>query len=77
MSNLLDNAARHSPEEGVVEVTVDADGVRVRDHGSGIEEADLPYIFDRFYRGSTRAGVRAAGWAWRSCARPLSSTAAT
>jgi two-component system sensor histidine kinase MprB len=51
MNNLLDNAARHSPPGGVVEVTVDAHGVRVRDHGPGIDEADLPHVFDRFFRG--------------------------
>jgi two-component system sensor histidine kinase MprB len=61
VSNLLDNAARHSPAEGVVEVTVDADGVRVRDHGSGIDESDLPYIFDRFYRGVNSRGRQGSG----------------
>jgi two-component system, OmpR family, sensor histidine kinase MprB len=51
INNLLDNAAHHSPRGGVVEVVVDRDGVWVRDHGTGIDEADLPHIFDRFYRG--------------------------
>jgi two-component system, OmpR family, sensor histidine kinase MprB len=61
VSNLLDNAARHSPAGGVVEVTVDAEGVRVRDHGSGVDEADLPYIFDRFYRGVNSRGRQGSG----------------
>jgi two-component system sensor histidine kinase MprB len=51
VNNLLDNAAHHSPRDGVVEVCVDRNGLRVRDHGAGIDEADLPYVFDRFYRG--------------------------
>ena len=51
LNNLLDNAARHS-DGGPVEVTVDLEGVRVRDHGAGIAEHDLPYVFDRFYRGA-------------------------
>jgi two-component system sensor histidine kinase MprB len=61
VNNLLDNAARHSPPGGSVEVTVDEDGVRVRDHGPGIEEADLPYVFDRFYRGANSRGSQGSG----------------
>jgi two-component system sensor histidine kinase MprB len=60
-NNLLDNAARHSPPGGLVEVTVDGDGIRVRDHGSGVEEADLPYVFDRFFRGTNSRGRQGTG----------------
>jgi two-component system sensor histidine kinase MprB len=60
-NNLLDNAARHSPPHGVVEVTVNADGLRVRDHGTGVDEADLPYVFDRFYRGKNSRGRQGSG----------------
>jgi two-component system sensor histidine kinase MprB len=61
VGNLLDNAARHSPPDGLVSVTVDADGVTVRDHGSGIADGDLPYIFDRFYRGVNSRGRQGSG----------------
>jgi two-component system sensor histidine kinase MprB len=61
VNNLLDNAARHSPPHGVVDVTVNADGVRVRDHGTGVEEGDLPYVFDRFYRGKNSRGRQGSG----------------
>jgi two-component system sensor histidine kinase MprB len=61
VNNLLDNAARHSPAGGVVEVEVSADGVRVRDHGPGVDEADLPYVFDRFYRGASSRGRQGSG----------------
>jgi two-component system sensor histidine kinase MprB len=61
INNLLDNAARHSPLDGVVEVTVDHDGVRVRDHGPGVAEPDLPYVFDRFFRGTNARGRQGSG----------------
>ena len=61
INNLLDNAARHSPPRGLVEVTVDADGVRVRDHGTGVAEEDLPYVFDRFFRGASSRGRQGSG----------------
>ncbi len=61
INNLLDNAARHSPPGGVVEVVLDSDGIRVRDHGSGIDEQDLPYVFDRFYRGANARGRQGSG----------------
>ena len=61
INNLLDNASRHSPPGGVVEVTVDESGVRIRDHGPGVPEADLPYVFDRFFRGSSSRGRQGSG----------------
>ena len=61
INNLLDNAARHSPPGGVIEVQVDAAGVRVRDHGHGVVEADLPYVFDRFFRGTNSRGRQGSG----------------
>jgi two-component system sensor histidine kinase MprB len=61
VNNLLDNAARHSPPRGVVEVTVDSAGVRVRDHGHGVAEADRPYVFDRFYRGAVSREQQGSG----------------
>jgi two-component system, OmpR family, sensor histidine kinase MprB len=61
VNNLLDNAAHHSERDGVVEVVVDRDGIRVRDHGTGIAEADLPYVFDRFYRGENSRHRQGSG----------------
>jgi two-component system sensor histidine kinase MprB len=61
VNNLLDNAARHSPPRAVVEVAVDEDGVRVRDHGSGVDEADLPHVFDRFFRGANARDSQGSG----------------
>jgi two-component system, OmpR family, sensor histidine kinase MprB len=50
VSNLLDNAAKWSPPGGKVEVAVRDGQVIVRDYGPGIEDDDLPFVFDRFYR---------------------------
>ncbi|HET7296791.1 MAG TPA: HAMP domain-containing sensor histidine kinase, partial [Gemmatimonadales bacterium] len=61
VNNLLDNAAHHSERDGVVEVVADRDGIRVRDHGTGIAEADLPYVFDRFYRGENSRHRQGSG----------------
>ncbi|MFF3210530.1 sensor histidine kinase [Streptomyces sp. NPDC002886] len=60
LGNLLDNAAKFSPGGAEVEVGLavrnGAAEVTVRDHGPGISEEDLPYVFDRFYRaGAARA----------------------
>ncbi len=51
--NVLDNAAKWSPPGGTVTVTLsatDAWHLVVTDQGPGIDAADLPRIFDRFYR---------------------------
>jgi two-component system sensor histidine kinase MprB len=61
VNNLLDNASKHSPEGGVVEVRADVHGVRVRDHGTGVEPDDLPHLFDRFYRGASSRGRPGSG----------------
>jgi two-component system sensor histidine kinase MprB len=61
VNNLIDNAAHHSPRQGLVEIVVDRDGVQVRDHGTGIDEADLPYVFDRFFRGANSRHRQGSG----------------
>jgi two-component system, OmpR family, sensor histidine kinase MprB len=61
LNNLLDNAARHSPPGEVVQISLSDDGLRVRDHGSGIDPEDLPHIFDRFYRGTNSRGRPGSG----------------
>jgi two-component system sensor histidine kinase MprB len=61
VNNLLDNAARHTHPGTTVEVRVDANGVRVRDRGDGVDPEDLPHVFDRFYRGVNSRGRQGSG----------------
>jgi two-component system, OmpR family, sensor histidine kinase MprB len=61
VANLLDNAAKWSPPGGAVEVAVRGGEVTVRDHGPGIDEEDLPYVFDRFYRARSARGMSGSG----------------
>jgi two-component system sensor histidine kinase MprB len=61
VANLLDNAAKWSPPGGTVEVSVRDGEVVVRDHGPGIDEEDLPYVFDRFYRARSARGLPGSG----------------
>jgi two-component system sensor histidine kinase MprB len=53
VTNLLDNAVKWSPPNGTIRVQLEGDRLRVADQGPGIAEADMPFIFDRFYRGDT------------------------
>ena len=56
VKNLLDNAAKFGPPEGPVELRLVGGELTVRDHGPGIDDEDLPFVFDRFYRAlSSRA----------------------
>ncbi len=60
--NLLDNAVKFSPDGGMVEVVCTASGeLTVRDHGPGIADADLPHVFDRFYRSAAARGTPGTG----------------
>ena len=61
LANLLDNAAKFSRPGGDVEVGVRGGTVTVRDHGPGIDDEHLPYVFDRFYRAPSARGRPGSG----------------
>ena len=61
VTNLIDNAAKYSPPDEPVEVTLRAEQLTVRDHGPGISADDLPHVFDRFYRGAEARGRPGSG----------------
>ncbi len=61
IGNLLDNAAKWSAPGATVELAVQDGAVVVRDHGPGIADEDLPYVFDRFYRARSARGMPGSG----------------
>jgi len=67
LDNLLSNALKFSSQGGIVKVLMKSDPkagvleVSVTDGGPGIQAEDLPYIFERFYQGRTKAKHATAG----------------
>ena len=57
--NLLDNAAKHGGAGRRISVSVRQDGeeaeVCIRDYGAGVPEEELPFIKNKFYKGSSKA----------------------
>jgi two-component system sensor histidine kinase MprB len=61
VTNLLDNAVKWSPPGGTVRVQLEGGRLRVADQGPGIAEADLPYVFDRFFRAEAARNTPGSG----------------
>ncbi|MEV7549381.1 HAMP domain-containing sensor histidine kinase [Amycolatopsis sp. NPDC089917] len=63
--NVLDNAAKWSPEGSTILVTMSRTAatarVRVEDEGPGIAERDLPHVFERFYRADAARALPGSG----------------
>ncbi len=62
---LVDNALRYTPPPGCVDVSLSDDGhdavLRIEDEGIGIDDTDLPRVFDRFYRGAAARRLNGTG----------------
>ncbi|HEY5317631.1 MAG TPA: HAMP domain-containing sensor histidine kinase [Solirubrobacteraceae bacterium] len=61
ITNLLDNARKWSPPDGVIDVDLSAGTLTVRDHGPGFHDEDLHYVFDRFHRAKDARGKPGSG----------------
>jgi len=63
--NILDNAAKWSPPGATVHTRLSVDGdecvLTVADRGPGIDEADRPHVFDRFYRAAAARSTPGSG----------------
>ena len=59
LTNILKNCTEHTPVGGEIHVFASSNvlftEIKVRDSGPGIDKADLPYLFDRFYKGKSSA----------------------
>lgn len=59
--NFLYNALLHNEETVAVHVTVTQDVITIQDDGIGIEASELPYIFERYYRGTNTTDALGSG----------------
>lgn len=68
-SNVLDNAAKHGGENQLIQADLSADReeemvvIRIRDHGPGVPEKDLPHVKEMFYKGSSKVRGNGIGLA--------------
>ena len=55
--NIIDNAIKHSPSDGVIEIRIKSEqtfvSVEVEDHGEGMTEEVMKHIFEKFYQGDS------------------------
>jgi two-component system sensor histidine kinase KdpD len=65
LDNLLENVARHTPDDAPVRILASSDGqgvkVRVEDGGAGVPPEAMPHIFEKFYRVPARRGSARVG----------------
>ncbi|RSN39957.1 HAMP domain-containing sensor histidine kinase, partial [Actinomadura sp. WAC 06369] len=75
--NLLDNAVKFSPPGGAVDVRLAGGELTVRDHGPGIPPADLPHVFERFWRSPSARSLPGSGLGLSIVARAVADSGGT
>jgi two-component system sensor histidine kinase MprB len=61
VTNVVDNARKWSSPAGTIDVQLHQGTLRVRDHGPGFADKDLPHVFDRFYRANLARRMPGSG----------------
>jgi signal transduction histidine kinase/FixJ family two-component response regulator len=65
LTNLLSNAVKYSPNGGDIEINAFPSGdsvvIQIKDHGVGIDEEDMPRLFERYFRAKTSTGIPGTG----------------
>jgi two-component system sensor histidine kinase MprB len=69
--NILDNAVKFSPPSGTIAVRLHLGELTVRDHGPGIPPADLPHVFERFWRSPSARALPGSGLGLSIVARAI------
>jgi two-component system sensor histidine kinase MprB len=77
VANLLDNAAKWSPPDGIITVALNGGVLTVDDEGPGIAEEDLPHVFERFYRSDESRSMPGSGLGLSIVARVVERHAGT
>jgi len=61
LSNLVENAIKFAGDDAQISVTVRPGLLKVTDSGPGVSEADLPHLFQRFYRAESSKSISGSG----------------
>ncbi len=65
INNLIDNAVKYSPNNGNILISARETGdyieIKIQDNGLGIEESEIPKLFERFFRSTNSVGISGTG----------------